>query len=280
MPRPTLLLDEYDATFTDTTSDKNETLRSIINAGYESGSTYGRVGQNMIPQDFPAFAAVALAGIGNPPDTIADRAVIINMRRKTKAERVQPFRKRTIKATAEPIREALTSWAKYAVDAIDLEGTVMPDGIGDRQHDIWEPLIAIADLAGPGWGEQARAACRAMTTAQAEQDVDEGMGRRLLRDLRTVFKDEDRIQTEELLRKLRALDESEWAGMEYGEDRLTAQKLAKLLRPYGVKPRRWYADRIQYRGYLRADLVDAWERYLPVVGTIGDLIDQTADIVV
>jgi hypothetical protein len=278
--RPTILLDEYDAIFTDVGSEKNEVLRAIINAGYESGSTYGRVGPNMVPMDFPAYAAVALAGIGNPPDTILDRAVVINMRRKTKAESVQPFRKRTIKPTAVAICGALTAWAKLAVDSIDLENTIMPDGIGDRQLDIWEPLIAIADLAGSGWGEHARAACRVMTAAQAGEDVEEGLSRRLLRDLRTVFADDDRLPTDEVLRRLRTLDESEWSGMDYGEARLTPQKLARMLRPYGVKPQRWYVDRAQYRGYLRADLADAWERYLPKVGSMDDYLEQGADIVV
>jgi hypothetical protein len=119
-----------------------------------------------------------------------------------------------------------------------------------------------------------------MTAAQAGEDVEEGLSRRLLRDLRTVFADDDRLPTDEVLRRLRTLDESEWSGMDYGEARLTPQKLARMLRPYGVKPQRWYVDRAQYRGYLRADLADAWERYLPKVGSMDDYLEQGADIVV
>jgi hypothetical protein len=269
--RPTLLLDEYDTIFLDT-SDKSETLRSILNAGYETGSTYGRVDKTMAPVDMPAFAAVALAGIGNPPDTIADRAVVINMRRKTKAEKVQRFRKRIVRPQGLEISGRAAAWSKRALEVFDLEGTEIPEDISDRQADIWEPLLAIADLAGVEWGNAARIACRVMTTAQAIDDTDSGKALRLLRDTRSVFGDEERLATEELLRRLRVLDESEWAGQEYGEPVLNARKLADMLRPYAVRPVKWYVNRACTRGYKRCDFVVAWEHWLPI--TIGSMLAE------
>jgi hypothetical protein len=275
LARPTLLLDEYDTIFLDT-SDKSETLRSILNAGYETGSTYGRVDKTMAPVDMPAFAAVALAGIGNPPDTIADRAVVINMRRKTRTEKVQRFRKRVVRPQGLEISGRLSDWSKRVLEVFDLEGTEVPDDISDRQADIWEPLLAIADLAGVEWGDAARTACRAMTTAQAIDDTDSGKSLRLLRDMRSVFGDEERLATEELLRRLRAVDESEWAGQEYGEPVLNARKLADMLRPYAVRPVRWYVNRACTRGYKRCDLAVAWEHWLPT--TIGSLRAEARDV--
>jgi Protein of unknown function (DUF3631) len=41
----------------------------------------------------------------------------------------------------------------------------MPDGIEDRNADVWEALIAIADLAGGDWPERARRAAVALVAA-------------------------------------------------------------------------------------------------------------------
>jgi hypothetical protein len=278
---PTLLLDEYDTIFSDV-SEGSETLRSILNAGYEEGSTYGRVDKSMNPRDYNAFAPVALAGIGNPPDTIADRAVVINMRRKTKAEHVSEFRVRKIRPDAKALRERLTSWAEHAAPVLDLEQAQKVEGISDRQADIWEPLLAIADLANPELGNSAREACKALTTAQAADDVESGKPLRLLRDLRVVFGDEERLSTDEILSRLRALPDSEWSETEYGQPVMTAQKLAKTMRPYGVHPAKWNtyrdasAERTTIRGYKRSDLTEAWERWIPM--TLGALREEASEV--
>jgi hypothetical protein len=279
--RPTLLLDEYDTIFGDV-SEGSETLRSILNAGYEAGSTYGRVDKNMNPRDYNAFAPVALAGIGNPPDTIADRAVVINMRRKTKAEQVKDFRVRKVRPEAKALRERLTDWAERAAPVLDLEQTQKVEGISDRQADIWEPLLAIADMANPELGNSARDACKALTAAQAVDDVDSGKALRLLRDLRTIFGDEERLSTEEILSRLRALPDSEWGEVEYGQPVLTPPKLANMLRPYNVRPAKWNtykdasAERTSIRGYKRSDLAEAWERWIP--WTIDALLKEANEV--
>jgi uncharacterized protein DUF3631 len=41
----------------------------------------------------------------------------------------------------------------------------MPDALHDRAQDNWEPLIAIADLAGGGWPKLARDAASALSGA-------------------------------------------------------------------------------------------------------------------
>ena len=81
---PTLLLDETDATFR---GDKEyaETLRGILNTGYlRSGKTSVCVtrGQSIDYVDLSTFGLKALAGIGNLPDTVADRSIPIRLERK------------------------------------------------------------------------------------------------------------------------------------------------------------------------------------------------------
>ena len=82
----TILLDEADAIWKRGKADETaEALRSIVNAGHRRSATVGRVemnGQGANLTRFPVYAPAAIAGIGNLPDTIMDRAVIVRMRRR------------------------------------------------------------------------------------------------------------------------------------------------------------------------------------------------------
>jgi Protein of unknown function (DUF3631) len=135
---------------------------------------------------------------------------------------------------------------------------IMP--VEDREADVWEPLVAVADLAGGGWPEQARQACQAMT---AETDEEGAASERLLADLRAVFGKADALYSKTLLDRLHALEEAPWADW-YGRP-LTARDLAKLLRPYGVKSKSVREGGIgeSLKGYAVEDLHDAWRRYVP-----------------
>ena len=87
----------------------------------------------------------------------------------------------------------------------------------------------------------------------------------MLRDTHSIFEsvESDRFASAELCRALNALEESPWGGWP-----LEPRGLARLLRPYGVKPRAIrLPDGSTPRGYLRSDLVDAWDRYLPESAT-------------
>src|SRR5262249_17330189 len=85
--KPTLLLDEADTYLAG--EHVNEDLRGCVNAGFRKGGCVLRcVGDDSEPRAFNVFAPLALGMIGMPRDTIEDRSIVIRMRRKTKAERV------------------------------------------------------------------------------------------------------------------------------------------------------------------------------------------------
>ena len=86
------------------------------------------------------------------PDTVSSRCIVIEMRRKLPGEAVEPFRQRAVKAAAVPIRAALEEWAAQGAVALlrEIEPTPIAS-LSDRQNDIAEPLLAIAQLAGDGW---------------------------------------------------------------------------------------------------------------------------------
>ena len=137
----------------------------------------------------------------------------------------------------------------------------MPSGIEDRDADIWEPLLAIADMAGGRWPERAR--CAGVTLVTATKAASPSLGIRLLADLRTVFSehaDTDHLFTDDIISALIAIEDAPWADIR--GKALDSRSLARRLGKYEVKPRTVRIGDRTSKGYARADLFDPWTRYV------------------
>jgi 5S rRNA maturation endonuclease (ribonuclease M5) len=263
--RPTLLFDEIDALF-GPKAKEHEELRSLLNAGHRrSGTAYRCVGEGTKQQvqAFPAFAAVALGGIGDLPDTLRSRSIVIPMRRRAPGEVVVPFRQREAAPVGARLRDGLARWMAASHERL-LAIPVMPEGVTDRAADGWEPLLAIADAAGGSWPERARVAAVALVAHTREQAP--SLGIRLLEDLRTIFEREGKeaLPTSVLLERLHRLEESPWSSLR-GKP-LDAYGLARRLGAFEIRSKniRDGGDgRRVVKGYDRSSFVEAWERYLP-----------------
>jgi Protein of unknown function (DUF3631) len=258
---PTILYDEIDTVFGPKAKD-NEEIRALLNAGHRRGAVAGRCvvrGKIVETEEIPAYCAVALAGLGWLPETIMTRSIVVAMRRRAPGERIQPFRRRVWIREGDRLRNRLTAWAKSAVDHLTANWPELPDAITDRDADVWEPIIALADLAGGAWPERAREA--AVEMVKAGKDREPSLGIRLLADLRTVFGDREAMATSDILAELLRLDEAPWADLK-GRP-LNDRGLARRLRHYEIKPKLFRLGTERARGYFRADLQDAWDRYLP-----------------
>lgn len=269
---PTLLLDESDAAFKIET-DYSEALRGVLNSGYKrSGKVSLCVGQGakITYKDFATFCPKAIAGIGRLPDTVADRAIPIVLKRRMTAEAVERFRERDARREVAALVAQLTGWASSATITRLAESTpALVDALNDRAADVWEPLFAIADLAGESWPAQARAAAVALA---GEQRDDQDLPIELLKDIRVIFDelpdgpaDLDAVKTAELLEGLNALTERPWPTYGRGEKPLTAHALARLLKDFGIVSagRLTFPDG-RHRGYRRSGFDDAFARYLPI----------------
>ena len=257
---PTILYDEVDTVF-HTKADTGE-IRGLLNAGHRRGAVAGRcitVGNRVQTEEIPAYCAVALAGIGNLPDTIGSRSIIIEMRRRAPDEQVEPFRPKLHFGHAEQIARDMREWCADIGETMENAEPVLPANVQDRDADCWEPLLAIADAAGGDWPEMARAAAVALVAGAQERTVTTGV--QLLSDLREVFGNAERLATETILDRLHKLPESAWADVR-GKP-LDSRGLAMRLRKYGVKPKVVRIGEETPRGYLAADLLDPWKRYLP-----------------
>jgi hypothetical protein len=134
----------------------------------------------------------------------------------------------------------------------------MPPGIEDRDADVWEALLAVADAAGGPWPSLARVAAEAFVKESRQSTP--SLGIRLLADLREVFGDHEVMASETIVEKLCAMEESPW-GDRRGKP-LDKRGLAHRLRPYDIRSTNVRIGDKVIKGYRREDLWDAWQRYL------------------
>jgi hypothetical protein len=177
------------------------------------------------------------------------------MRRRHQGQQVEQFRRRIHLAEGERIRSMIKSWALLAEFEI-VAPENLPANIQDRDADVWESLITVADAVGGEWPARTRAAAVALVSESKEREP--SLGVRLLADLKEIFGHAQEITTEAILRALHALNESPWNDLK-GKP-LNDRGLAQRLRQYEIKPRVLGGG--SHRGYRREDLHDAWDRYL------------------
>jgi hypothetical protein len=258
---PTVLYDECDTVFSKSADPSMSDVCALLNAGHRKGAVTGRCVTNnkkIEPEDFPAYCAVALAGIGRClPDTITSRSVIVRMRRRAPGESVEPYRPRLHDKEGHALRDRLAAWAAGTEPRIEMPE--LPEQIQDRDADVWEPLVAVADAAGGEWPDRARATGVTLTTL-LQEGYWQPLSIQLLSDLRTVFGESPTLPTKTILTQLQSLPESPWEDIK-GKP-LTGKGLADRLKEFDVHPIQLSNSE---RGYVRKDLADAWSRYLPSI---------------
>jgi Protein of unknown function (DUF3631) len=260
---PTFFMDEIDTKY-GPKAKGDEELRCMINAGHRRGGGFLKCEMEndvWVPVKMDSFAAVAMAGIGDLPDTILTRSIVVRMRKRAQGENVEPYRQRDHMYLGHALRDELADWAASVATKAESYRPVLPTEIVDRDADVWEPLIAVADLAGGAWPEMARKAAIEFVS-NAKKGNQPSLGVELLSDIRTAFVGKDRLASAELVRLLLADPEAPWGDI-HGK-KLDQRKLAKLLAQYDIK-----SDSIRLpdhstpKGYMMEWFNDAWKRYLP-----------------
>jgi hypothetical protein len=278
---PTLLLDEVDAIFK-RKAEATEGLRACLNAGNKRGTRVPRcVPPRMEIAEFEVFCPKALAGIGGLPATITDRSIPIEMRRKQRTDDVERFRSRKAREQAAPLVVELERWGESAAGEVEIE-LVRNEHLADEDGPLaslddraweqaWEPLIAVASLAGEEWLERAIKAA-VVLSGNRDDELDEGVN--LLGDIRGVFDenhDRDSLSTYELLDALLEIEESPWRDWwsdpraeDVKPSKAAPRKLARSLKPFGIRRMTiWTPSGVSRKGYRLDDFRDAWARYLP-----------------
>jgi hypothetical protein len=264
---PTVFLDEMDAAMG---GDKEfaEAQRGILNEGFKRGGRFFKCdGKDHELRDFDVFSCKCFAGIGKLPDTVTSRSIVIEMRRKLPTEVVARFRQRVVKIEASPLRSSLNAWASKGAAALlqKIEPTPIPN-LGDRQNDVCEPLLAIAQLAGETYLQRLVGALMAVFGASGAEDASTGVA--LLRDIRAAFEalSTDKIPSKTLAEILGATEGSPWPDWKQGKP-ISANQIARMLQRYGIRPQTIRVDCGTPKGYRRCDFEDAWARYCPLPPT-------------
>jgi hypothetical protein len=253
--QPTLLLDEAD-TFI---KNGDPQLIGIINSGHSkaTASVLKCHGDSFEPRAFSTWMPIVLASIGALSDTIMDRSVVINLRRKNALESVARI-PADITERCLPLRNELEYWSAQNLLRIT-SNPVTPKCLGnDRAVDNWLPLFSVAASHGPSWLAKCERAYIALTHIAPKE-----MPTLLLEDIKEVFAGhgDTRISSADLVGVLCSDANKPWSTMNSGK-RLTPISMAGLLSAYGVVPKSFRFSGGVTRGYDVAQFEDAFERYV------------------
>lgn len=253
--QPTLLVDEADAFMKD-----NEDLRGILNCGHTRDSAYviRTVGDTHEPKRFNVWGCKAIAGIGHLADTLMDRSIVLELRRKLPHESVERLRH----AEPELFDVLAAKLARFAEDNLEAVRWCKPDlpaVLHDRAQDNWEPLLAIAEIAGGNWVRYAKDAAIALTHSGEGGSV----GNELLADIREIIEAKKliKISTADLIGYLCDDDEKPWSTYNRGK-RISPRQIAKYLKGYEIISHTIRIGGGTMKGYETEQFEEAFLRYL------------------
>lgn len=267
--QPTLLIDEVD-----TFIRENEELRGLLNCGHtrESAYTVRVVGDDHTPKLFFVWGAKALAGIGQLSDTLMDRAITLELRRKLANEKTERLRH------AEPslfktLTAKLARFAEDYADKIAIAQPALPEALNDRAQDNWEPLFAIAELAGREWYRLAQTAAIKLSGESKEAP---SISIELLADIQEIFENKrtDRITSADLIIALCSDEEKTWTTYNRGFQ-IKPRQIASRLKEFGIISNTIRIGMITAKGYLKSQFMDAFARYLVAPPPLNVTTSQT-----
>lgn len=257
---PTLLIDEADTFLKD-----SHELRGILNSGHTRDAAYvlRTVGEDHEPRRFKTWSPKAIAKIGDLPATLADRSIVIPMRRKRRDEKVKRLRLDKMSELGD-LRRRCARWANDHIADLAAADPETPSQLHDRAQDNWRALLAIADAAGGDWPDRARKVATALTV---DDEDNSSIGELLLSDFRDIFQkleltEGDCPASTILARELHDMEHRPWP--EWGRDKkpITPRQIAALLKPFAIKPKNIREGECIFKGYRCADFNDAFNRYL------------------
>jgi len=275
---PTLLIDEAD-----TFLGHNSVMRGILNCGNTRRTAFvlriaerkhrkraadpGPVeGQSNVVR-YSCWCPKVVAMIGNVPETLADRSIVINMVRKLVSEECAPLSE----FNPEPIQRKCARWALDNTKAVHDYPRQELRMVSDRASDTYEPLMVLARLAGGDWPDQLTKAA----TKLCSHENTEAESASLLLDTMAVFivMGAKRILSRTLAAQLKG--KSGWAVYDItSRQEVSELGVARILRRYGIKPVNVRVGEEVSKGYKWEQFTGALERYVPksdIAAKINDL---------
>jgi hypothetical protein len=251
----TVGMDEVDILFGGTGRAKS-VLRSLVNAGYRrKGATWTRAGKD----EKCIFGPVVMAGLGRTwrasDDLKALRSRTITVAMVKGGGMVETYRPRAHDNLAAALRKVLGKWAARHAPLILEDWPDLPDGVNDRDEEIWTPLFMVANAAGGHWPASVRAACEELVLGnQDNAPEDMPLSQQLLADLRAVFGPERKMSTVRIIQGLYAIPGAPWRQL--WPDETTAPRELSALLGDEVQPIKVREGERSLRGYDRLHAAD------------------------
>ncbi|MEQ8804079.1 MAG: DUF3631 domain-containing protein, partial [Haliea sp.] len=175
----TLLIDETD-TFL---KNGDAEINGLINSSHtKSAAKVTRcVGDSHEAKVFSTWMPMVLASIGVLADTLMDRSITINLRRKKSHEHTDRV-PADLNECNEPLRQSISAWVEANRAAMRSKCVDVPNIGNDRAGDNWEPLFAVAALLGGSWPGRCEKAFRELTVVEEPEQQT-----LLLRDIQQYF---------------------------------------------------------------------------------------------
>ena len=259
LEKPTVIFDEAD-----TWLGADKEMIGILNSGHDyafaSVSRMVRQGDDWVPGYFSTWAPKVLAAIGDIPDTLRDRSIIIRMRRKLASEKVQPLDREAIQRLTV-LKRKIVRWVKDNEHLIGASNPDMPKLRSDRSLDNWKPLMAIGEVLGEDILEDTTDAVIRYSSYFLDDD---SIGAELLHDIYVYFDENQvtRVSSVDLASWLGSLPDRPWGTIERGKA-ITPFRLSKILKRFMIRPNPTrMSQKLVLRGYDLDQFEDAFQRYV------------------
>ena len=220
------------------------------------------MGDDHEPKRFTVWGMKAIAGINaiKLAETVTSRAIVFELRKKTKSENVQ----RLNHVEPDLFNILISKLARFSDDyneQVKISRPLLPDALGDRDQNNWEPLLKVASVAGGHWLRTAYEVALVMAGAtQTTQSV----ANELLADIQTVFESKQviKISLVDLNNALCEDTEAPWATYNRGKS-LSPRQLSTKLKDYGITSKTIRTNNYETaKGFEVTQFSDAFTRYL------------------
>lgn len=262
--RATLGFDEID-TFFGRTGRGRDSMRAILNGGYESGAFVTRQRSDVADRQY-IHGPIVLAGKNATVflthenfETLRTRSIPIILDQKPADTYVDRYNPERHNPRLRGLMERTKDWGLSngrAITSISVDG-VMPKEIANRAEEIWTVLFQIAQHLGDEWPKRIEKAARAFVLGEwDESDVPcISPAQELLTCVQVTFADEDEfLPTAEILFRLANLPQRASLMDEWQTKRSAEMGLSNALAVFGVKHVRRQVDGEQEWGYDRGDV--------------------------
>ena len=278
--RPTFLIDEQEGLNEKT--ERAEALRGLLNAGHRRGAKATRcAGANRDEvRDFDVYSPKMLAGIGDLPSTLRDRAIVLNMQRRQASQSVARFVYRVVAQSTTDLRIKIEAWVTANRERIGAIYETVPSAefLSDREEENWSPLFAILATADPSRIDELRSDAEHLSQEKSESDDQQTLALEVLKfALEVWLESEDTIASRDLISRLQQKEDAPTFKPESGRPdvEVSARRLARWIRGFGVRPLTVrLATGGTARGYKRAELIAALTPYLTVLSNTSNTNQQ------